>query len=67
LFLLYKICHFEDGITEIIPFVSDLIDYALMALIKSENNELRTNCIGMHAFTNIRRNTAYTVMYKQRE
>ncbi|KAH7447738.1 hypothetical protein KP509_01G119100 [Ceratopteris richardii] len=47
LFLLYKISSLEGGIEELLPFLSNLIYAAINALVKSESDDLRMNCIAL--------------------
>ncbi|MCO5562616.1 hypothetical protein L7F22_016244 [Adiantum nelumboides] len=47
LFLLYKISSFEEGIKQLLPFLPDLMNAAINALVKTENDELRMNCIAL--------------------
>ncbi|MCO5547164.1 hypothetical protein L7F22_000607 [Adiantum nelumboides] len=47
LFLLYKISSFEEGIKQLLPFLPDLMNAAINTLVKTENDELRMNCIAL--------------------
>ncbi|MCO5593034.1 hypothetical protein L7F22_047039 [Adiantum nelumboides] len=46
-FLLYKISSFEEGIKQLLPFLPDLMNAGINALVKTENDELRMNCIAL--------------------
>ncbi|KAI5078441.1 hypothetical protein GOP47_0006112 [Adiantum capillus-veneris] len=47
LFLLYKVSSFEGGIEQLLPFLSELTNAAINILEKTENDELRINCIAL--------------------
>ncbi|MCO5594017.1 hypothetical protein L7F22_048036 [Adiantum nelumboides] len=44
---LLPISSFEEGIKQLLPFLPDLMNATINALVKTENNELRMNCIAL--------------------
>ncbi|GLJ47067.1 hypothetical protein SUGI_0993670 [Cryptomeria japonica] len=47
LFVLYKLLNLEDGLKELLPFCPHLTHLAIEVLLKTESDELRTNCLAV--------------------